>query len=549
MNAPKGQVCCPGARWPVQPSSAGRLSLAPEVVESAAVRLRWVVLLCAGIAIFAGLVERWLQPEMAGILATPLVLFSRLVVALLAAGIAAAQYYGWTSAKTILKLSVAFDVAFAFSLSASESVLPLPAGTPVIGVPAVSVWIVVVGLLIPGRPAVKLVTALVCASTWPTAYYLNLALHGHAALPTNRLLSWIYLPYVVALGTYALARRIYAMEFAFQKARDLGSYEMVSLIGEGGMGQVWRARHSMLARDAAIKVIRSDLLADLSGSHAEMTRRRFRREARAIASLQCPHTVYLFDFGVSPDGSFYYVMELLDGISLDVLVGKFGPQPAGRVVHILRQVCESLEEAHRRGMIHRDIKPSNIFICLLGTEYDFAKVLDFGLVKNISLEKSRDLTLDGSAAGTPAYMAPEIALGEKNIDGRADLYGLGCVAYFLLTGSPVFEEKTPTAAALAHVQKTPVPPSQRSEMPIAPALEEIVLRCLAKKPEDRPRSAQELGRLLDASTGTPKWTREDAADWWQTYLPESSSYRIARKPETEPATPVAVAEGSGPVAG
>ncbi|HSW49797.1 MAG TPA: protein kinase [Bryobacteraceae bacterium] len=532
----------------MQPSGAGRLSLAPEVVENAALRLRWVVLFCAGITLFTGLIENWLQPEMAGILETPLVLFTRILVVLLAGGIAAAQYYGWTSAKTLLKLGVAFDVAFAFSLSASESVLPLPAGAPVIGVSAVSIWIVAAGLLIPNRPAVKLATGLACASTWPAAYYLNLALHGYAALPTNRLLAWAYLPYVVALGTYALARRTYAMEFALQKARDLGSYQIVSLIGEGGMGQVWRARHSMLARDAAIKVIRADLLSDLSGSHAEVTRRRFRREARAIASLQCPHTVYLFDFGVSPDGSFYYVMELLDGISLDVLVGKFGPQPAGRVVHILRQVCESLEEAHRRGMIHRDIKPSNIFICLVGTEYDFAKVLDFGLVKHVSLEESRDLTFDGSAAGTPAYMAPEIALGEKTIDGRADLYGLGCVAYYLLTGLPVFEEKTPTAAALAHVQKNPVPPSQRSEMPVAPGLEEIVLRCLAKKPEDRPRSAQELGRLLDACTGMPKWTREDAADWWQTCLPESSSYRIPRQPETEPATPAAVVEESGRIA-
>jgi serine/threonine-protein kinase len=307
------------------------------------------------------------------------------------------------------------------------------------------------------------------------------------------------------------------------------------------MGEVWRAEHVMLARDAAIKVIRAELMAGLTGSQAQVTRRRFKREAQAIASLQCPHTVYLFDFGVSDEGSFYYVMELLDGISLDVLVNNFGPQPAGRVVHFLKQVCESLEEAHRHGLVHRDIKPSNIFACSVGMEYDFAKVLDFGLVKNLSMEETMHLTMDGSATGTPAYMAPEIALGERTIDGRVDLYGLGCVAYFMLTGSPVFEEKTPTATALAHIQKPPVPPSQRSEIPVTPELEEIILRCLAKNPEDRPRSAQHLGRLLDACTQIPKWTRDEAAEWWLTHLPESSSYRIARQPRDVSVTPVGVA--------
>lgn len=295
------------------------------------------------------------------------------------------------------------------------------------------------------------------------------------------------------------------------------------------MGEVWRARHRMLARDAAIKLVRSDLTMKDSGQEPEITRRRFEREARAIASLQSPHTVYVYDFGISQDGSFYYAMELLDGISLEMLVDKFGPQPASRVVHILRQVCESLEEAHRQGLIHRDIKPSNILICTVGIEYDFTKVLDFGLVKNVSPQASMHLTMEGTAAGTPAYMAPEVAMGEDVLDGRVDLYGLGCVAYFLLTGSPVFEEKTATATALAHVQKTPVPPSERSELPIPAELEALVLRCLAKRPEERPQSGMELSRLLSGA-GVPAWTQDEAAEWWQTYLPESSSYRIARQP-------------------
>jgi serine/threonine-protein kinase len=377
---------------------------------------------------------------------------------------------------------------------------------------------------------VKLAAALVSASMWPLAYALNLRLYGFDPLPLNRLLVWIHVPYLVALVTFALSKRIYFMEMAVQKAQDLGSYHLVSRIGTGGMGEVWRAQHHMLARDAAIKLMRPELLTGQSGRQAEITRKRFQREARAIASLQSPHTVYVFDFGLTQEGSFYYVMELLDGISLEMLVTKFGPQPDSRVVHILRQVCESLEEAHRHGLVHRDIKPSNIFVCTLGLEHDFVKVLDFGLVKNLSPKETMLLTMDGTSAGTPAYMAPEVAMGEPNVDGRVDIYSLGCVAYFLLTGAQVFEENTPTATALAHVQKPPVPPSQRSEMPVPRDLEEIILRCLSKKAEDRPRSAQELARLLAACGGVSPWTRENAVEWWQTYLPESSTFRVARQP-------------------
>jgi serine/threonine-protein kinase len=160
------------------------------------------------------------------------------------------------------------------------------------------------------------------------------------------------------------------------------------------------------------------------------------------------------------------------------------------------------------------------------------KVLDFGLVKDVSPHASMHLTVEGMSAGTPAYMAPEIAMGELDIDGRVDIYALGCVAYFLLTGSPVFDEKTATAMALAHVQKEPVRPSRRSEIPVPAELEDVVLRCLAKKPENRPRSAQELGRLLGACAGTRVWKQEDAVEWWQTYLPETSSYRIAHQSRT-----------------
>jgi serine/threonine protein kinase len=220
----------------------------------------------------------------------------------------------------------------------------------------------------------------------------------------------------------------------------MGSYRLVTLLGKGGMGEVWRARHHMLARDAAIKLIQPDLLSRKSGNSAVLLRRRFEQEAKATALLRSPHTVERYDFGVTRDGVFYYVMGLLDGIDLETLVKKFGPQPLARVVNILRQVCRLLADAHSHGMIHRDIKPTNIFLCRMGNEYDFAKVLDFGLVKILNGNETQ-MTVEGATTGTPAYMAPELALGNSDLDARADLYGLGCVAYWLTTGSLVFEEK------------------------------------------------------------------------------------------------------------
>jgi serine/threonine-protein kinase len=293
------------------------------------------------------------------------------------------------------------------------------------------------------------------------------------------------------------------------------------------MGEVWKARHKMLARDAAIKIVRPELVDGLSARQSDIAIRRFEREARVTASLESPHTVYLYDFGTSRDGSFYFVMELLDGISLQTLVQTFGPQPPSRVIYILRQVCQSLEEAHVRGLVHRDLKPSNIMACQVALEYDFVKVLDFGLVKPTSVEEYTSLTLDGVSAGTPGYIAPEIAMGELRIDARADIYTLGCVAYYLLTGSMVFNEASPTAMAVAHVQKEPEPPSARTELPVPADLERVVLQCLAKRPADRPTSARALVQMLDACRDAGEWGAADAEVWWQTHLPPSSSYRRA----------------------
>jgi len=223
---------------------------------------------------------------------------------------------------------------------------------------------------------------------------------------------------------------------------------------------------------------------------------------------------------VTEGGVFYYVMELLDGIDLETLVKTFGPQPAPRVVSILRQVCGSLSDAHHHGMIHRDIKPSNIFLCRMGNEYDFAKVLDFGLVKVLD-DNELGLTGEGATTGTPAYMAPEVSLGNA-VDGRTDLYAIGCVAYWLTTGHLVFEEKGATAIMLAHVRNTPIPPSERSELHVPEWLDRIILMCLAKDPSKRPASAETLTQMLEGGNGAGSWTVKNAEDWWLTNIPENA---------------------------
>ena len=304
------------------------------------------------------------------------------------------------------------------------------------------------------------------------------------------------------------------------KVREMGSYKLTELLGMGGMGEVWRAEHRMLARPAAIKLVRSEI----GGRTDEQTatlHRRFEREVQATTALRSPHTVAVYDYGTAADGCFYYVMELLNGFDLETLIQRFGPQPPERVLSFLLQACDSLAEAHSAGLIHRDIKPKNLFVCRLGLHYDFVKVLDFGLVKSAasSGDSQSQLTLDGTTTGTPAYMSPEMALGEKTMDARSDIYSLGCVAYWLLTGQLVFKGNTPTAVLLAHVQNPPIPPSQRSELEIPEDLERVILTCLEKDPARRPQSAQELAQLLESCRDARDWNRDQAERWWRIHAP------------------------------
>jgi serine/threonine-protein kinase len=281
--------------------------------------------------------------------------------------------------------------------------------------------------------------------------------------------------YVFVLASATLSGILGHMVWsAQQEARRLGSYKLEELLGRGGMGEVWRATHQLLARQAAIKLIRPEAL----GGNAEtrqIAMARFEREAQTTASLRSPHTIAVYDFGVSDTGAFYYVMELLVGYDEQELVERFGPLPAERVVHLLVQVCDSLSEAHAVRLVHRDIKPSNIHVCRYGRQADFVKVLDFGLVKRVrTLEDDPtqlQLTAPHEISGTPAFMAPEQVLGSSDTDARTDLYAVGCVAFWLLTGRTVFQGSTAMKVLTQHVHEAPLPPSRYSELPVPAALD------------------------------------------------------------------------------
>ncbi|HTK40219.1 MAG TPA: serine/threonine-protein kinase [Gemmatimonadales bacterium] len=368
--------------------------------------------------------------------------------------------------------------------------------------------------IVPSTPTKTLVAALIAVSMNPLGMLIARARGTWEFGSTSNVLLMHYPDYLLAGVAAVISYVVTGLGQQIARAREMGSYQLGELLGRGGMGEVYQATHRLLARPAAIKLIRPEMLGAGGGAAAQLAVKRFRREVEAAANLRSPHTVELYDFGVTEDQTLYFVMELLEGMDLESLVQRHGPVCAGRVIHILRQVCESLEEAHVRGMVHRDIKPANIHLGQVGLRYDFVKVLDFGLVKTVAGESAEHslATAAGLTPGTPAYMAPEMALGES-VDGRADLYALGCVAYYLLTGQVVFEAETPFQMVARHLRAEPVPPSRRTEAYVPPALEQLVLACLAKLPEDRPQSAAELGRSLAAIEVEP-WGQEEAKQWW-----------------------------------
>jgi hypothetical protein len=337
-------------------------------------------------------------------------------------------------------------------------------------------------------------------------------------------LLWLVL--AVSLSTVT-SSTLYGLRQQVKEASEVGQYTLEEKIGSGGMGEVWRARHRMLIRPAAVKLVTSRELGSTAGRDPELRLRRFEREARATAGLKSPHTVQLYDFGVTDDGTLYYVMELLDGMDLDRLVERFGAVPAERAIHLLLQVCASLDDAHENGLVHRDIKPANIIVSRIGTAWDFVKVLDFGLVK---LEPARSrannlhLSADNHVSGTPAFIAPEVVLGAET-DHRVDIYAFGCVAYWLVTGKLVFEGPGAIQVMSDHVHTVPPPPSSRSKSPIPSEFDRVILECLAKDPAQRPASARALQSRLQAIPIQAPWTRERAEDWWTHHAPGAAAHR------------------------
>ena len=300
---------------------------------------------------------------------------------------------------------------------------------------------------------------------------------------------------------------INALRSEVLRARQLGQYRLKQLIGSGGMGDVYLAEHMLMKRPCAIKVIRPEKAGD------PKVLARFEREVQATARLSHWNSVDIFDYGRTDEGTFYYVMEFLPGMNLSELVRRFGPLPAPRALHLVRQCCDALQEAHELGLIHRDIKPANVFAAARGGLFDVAKILDFGLAKPLADLSAAKLTQEGTITGSPLYMSPEQAIGDRDPDARSDIYALGAVLYFLLTGRPPFEDENPLKVLIAHAHEPPTPPAQiNGDVP--DDVELIVMRCLQKSPDERFQSAAELAAALEDCNDYGRWSAESARQWW-----------------------------------
>ncbi len=528
MEEPRAERLEVRRRTPTDlPDISTRFGLTAEVANTAVRRLGFLALAVALLVPSAYWVEKFIQPERTA----GSIQFSVENIFFPAAGLVVCVL-AWSRKfrpMVVLDIGLIFQVIAALALSLTESTPPWPDDQMLRGASWNCLWITVYVITIPGALGKTALAAVVSACMGPLGLLIARVSDPAYSGPTGPQVLNALLPFAAAGWSIPVARSFYHLRAQVTRARALGSYELLELIGKGGMGEVWSARHRMLARVSAIKLIRPEALSAELGENVQVMLRRFEREARVTAALRSPHTVALYDYGITDDGKFYYAMELLDGLDLDTLVHRFGPLPAGRVAWLLSQAAKSLAEAHDIGLVHRDIKPRNIFACRLATEFDFAKVLDFGLVKLTALGSAQTcLTREGVTTGTPAYMAPEIAMGRPEVDGRADLYSLGCVGYWLLTGHLVFEADGAVAMALAHVQERPVPPSRRTEIEVPEALDRLVLQCLEKDPAARPETALRLVELLADCEGVEPWTQKQAEQWWHTHLPQKSPDRMVR---------------------
>jgi serine/threonine-protein kinase len=498
--------------------------LPPDLVNRAAVRLQILCWLYAFTFFMAAFFPRLLFPDLRrALIEHPLNWAPGVISIATAMSVALAIRMAGLRPSTVTALALVFEVISSYGIAAAEFLAPmLNVGESWVGLSWVAVWMLLFNVVVPTAPRYALIAALLSVTAVPAMVVTSLSLFPLVPPPAGFLIFFAFVfPYVlVVIMAYVGARVVYNLGTEVTRARELGSYRLEDRLGAGGMGEVWRASHRLLARPAAIKLIRS--ASGAAGISHEM-RRRFEHEAQVTAQLRSPHTVTLFDFGVAEEGIFYYVMELLDGLDADALIKRFGPIPAERVVHILRQMCHSLSEAESRGLVHRDIKPANIFLCRYGEDLDFVKILDFGIAKAVhdtSSETQTQLTVAQVVRGTPSFIAPEQALGAADVDSRADIYSTGCVAYWLLTGQLVFTADTPMGLLLAHAQTTPTPPSSRTELPIPTELEALVLCCLAKDRTQRPTSARDLLDRLDAISLPQPWSTARARAWWTTHLPQ-----------------------------
>ncbi len=378
------------------------------------------------------------------------------------------------------------------------------------------------------------------AWTWLDKYGLGVACEVDVAeaYGTLAILQWTFWGLFTLLALSAVAILIFTLvvsrlqrdaQLATIEAKQLGQYQLEEKIGAGGMGVVYKARHAMLRRQTAVKLLDVNKVNDASIA-------RFEREVQITCSLEHPSTIAIYDYGRTPEGVFYYAMEYLDGIDLQQLVSRYGPQPEGRVIHILQQVCGSLYEAHIKGLVHRDIKPANVMLNRRGAQPDVVKVLDFGLVKALDEAQAAGATSSGGLTGTPLYMSPEAIQTPLGVDHRSDLYAVGAVGYFLLTGTPVFDADNLVELCRLHVDQVPQLPSERLKHPVSPELENALLACLEKSRAKRPQTARDLAQLLGRSPEAGKWNVDMADEWWNRHERSQANPLSTTAPKT--ASPV-----------
>jgi hypothetical protein len=419
----------------------------------------------------------------------------------------------------------------------------IPSDLPVpveVGLLMVMILVLVIrAAVVPSSPVRTLVVGLLATLALSAAFYVRGAGVDADVDPIKHYVWMAAAAWgaVFTIATVIVSRVIYGLQKRVREAMQLGNYTLEEKLGEGGMGIVYRARHAMLRRGTAVKLLPPE-------KAGEQAVARFEREVQLTARLTHPNTVTVFDYGRTPEGVFYYAMELLEGASLEEIVALDGPQPPARVLRVLEQVTSALVEAHGIGLIHRDIKPANIFLCEQGGEPDVAKVLDFGLVKEVRGNDAVALTQADTLTGTPLYMSPEAIRAPESLDGRSDLYALGAVGYFLVTGRPVFEGRTLVEVCGHHLHSVPEAPSKRLDGAVPADLEAVLLACLEKDPARRPARAVDLRRSLRSCRAFGEWDEEAARRWWS-----ERSLLLRERRASSPLAPDGDVSAAGPPSG